>query len=441
MSDADQQKPGAQTEGQDPQGEVISRYEVVPYKEIAKDDELYSFRAAMPQFLPARAPGQAQPAAQTAAPAAPPAAQPPAQSAPAGKAAPAGQAAQAGQIPAQAPAQAVPPAQSAQPSPSAAPAQAGQIRQAPPLIPPGPPPLIEIPPPPKPPLDQKKLILFAGCGGIAVMLVGLLIYMAINKQDPIAPFVDLGQTNVASAGLAGRLIAKWDGAAQYELHIDPLSPQQAPGFAAVAVNPPRPLTIALRITSDSGSLLCQKEIVLPFNPVQDPDDALAQEFQPQKTFDGDTVQNVAGPDGQVEEILMSGPLTCPAKTYRAFATWQFTSSFPSVAEQQDWLRQQDALMEQLRRKSAQARANANIPRGLHLASPVDGDDVIVSDNPSHGTVATRAGRTFYIGRSGEMARAGWEVFPAVIHFHCDVKSSCVLTRPDTSTSITARLVH
>jgi hypothetical protein len=392
MSDANRHEPGAQTQDENAQAEPVSRYEVVPTKETASEADLYSFRSAMPQFLPSRAPGQppAQPAVQPAPSSTQPAA----------------------------------PAQPGQPAQPPDPAQLAALAQA-----------------TRPPLDQKKLLLFAGVGGIGFMLIALLIYLAANKQEAVAPFIDLGQANIASAGLAGRLIAKWDGAAQYELHIDPLSPQQAAGFAAVSVNPPHPLTIGLRITSNAGALLCQKEIVIPFNPVQDPGDALAQEFQPQKTFDGDTVQNVAGPDGQIVEIVMSGPLTCPAKVYRTFANWQFTSSFPSVADQQDWLRQQESLIAELRRKAAQAKANANIPRGLRLASPIDDDDVIVSDNPSHGTVTTRAGRTFFIGIHGTIGHAGWEVFPAPIHFHCDTKSNCVLTRPDSSVSLTARLVH
>jgi hypothetical protein len=417
MSEPERQQPNATKEGQEPPAEPVSRYEVVPYKDTASDADLYSFRSAMPQFLPSRTPGQAKAAAlaaqaaQAAAPAtaatvAPAAAQPgmPAESA------------------AQAPAQPI-----AQPDsqPDAAVVFA-PAAEAPAV---------------KPPLDQKKLILYAGVGGVGVVLMVLLLYMAINKQNPIQPYVDLGQTNIASAGLAGRLVAKWEGSASYELHIDPLSPQQAAGFAAVAVNPPHPLTIDLRIANDNGSVVCRKEIVIPFNPVQDPDDAVAQELQPQKTFDGDTVQNVAGPDGQLEEILMTGPLTCPEKAYRAFSNWQFTSSFPSVADQQDWLRQQDALVEDLRRKAAVAKANASMPRGLRLAAPVDGADVITSDNPSHGTVATRGGRSFYVGKNGEMARAGWFVFPATIHFHCDVKSNCVLSRPDVSTSLSARLLH
>jgi hypothetical protein len=394
MSNADRQEPGAQTQEEGAPSEPVSHYEVVPYKDSAKEADLYSFRSAMPQFLPSRQPSQGQAARPAAA---------------------ATQAAQPGQ-----------PVQAAQPG--GQPADPTQPAQ------PAPPSKFLV-------LDQKKLILYAGYGGMAFVLVALAIYLVANKQDPIAPFVDLGQANIASAGLAGRLIAKWDGAAQYELHIDPLSPQQAAGFGAVAINPPHPLQVDLHITNASGSTVCKKEILFPFNPVQNPEDALAQQFQPQKTFDGDTVQNVAGPDGEVVEIVLTGPLTCPAKAYRTFANWQFTSSFPSVYDQQEWLRQQEALIADLHRKAAEARANALIPPHLRLPAPIDGDDVIISDNPSHGTVTTRAGRTFYVGRSGAMGRAGWQIFPAAIHFHCDVKSNCVLTRPDASTSVSARLVR
>jgi hypothetical protein len=412
MSDADRPKPGAQTEKEDAQAEIVSRYEVVPYKEAADEADLYSFRSEMPQFLPSRPAGKPQPA----------------KTAPPAKAAPPPQPVQAAQaaVPAPTP-QPDQPELAGQPTP----AEVGDpVPSAGPLSP-----LARLG------LEPKKVFLIAGVAGCGILLTGMAFYLISRNQDPPLPFVDLGQSNIASAGLGGRLIAKWDGSASYELHIDPLTPQQIGGFSAVAVNPPHPITVDLQILNDSGRTVCQKEILFPFNPAPDPDSAAANEFQAQKTFDGDTVQNVADADGQLQEIVLSGPLTCPAKAYRAFSSWGFTSSFPSVGDQQDWLRSQDAIQSDLHRKAAQAHANALIPRGLRLASPVDGDDVIVSDNPSHGTVTTRAGRTFYVGRPGAMARAGWEVFPAVIHFHCDVKSNCVLTRPDAATSLTARLVH
>jgi hypothetical protein len=412
MSDADRQKPGAQSENENPQDDIVSRYEVVPYKEIANDADLYSFRSEMPQFLPSRPAGQPQPA-KTATP---PQAAPPTQAVPPG--------------PSGASAQSASPDPSVQPAPTEG-AQTGEPAQ----------PVVPLSPFARLGLDSRKIFLITGVAGGGILLTVLAFFLISQNQDPLLPFVDLGPTNIAAAGLSGRLIAKWDGSASYELHIDPLAPQQLGGFSAVAVNPPHPITVDLHILNASGRPVCQKEILFPFNPAPDPDSAAANEFQPQKTFDGDTVQNVADADGQLQEIVVSGPLTCPAKAYRAFSSWDFTSSFPSVSDQQDWLHSQDAVESDLRRKAAQAHANALIPRGLHLGSPVEGDDVIISDNPSHGTVTTRAGRTFYIGRPGAMGRAGWEVFPAVIHFHCDVKSNCVLTRPDASTSLSGRLIH
>src|SRR5580658_10410931 len=304
MSDADRQQPGAQSENENPQDEIVSRYEVVPYKETANDADLYSFRSEMPQFLPSRPAGPPQPA----------------KTAPPAKAAQPAQAVQPAQT--AAPAQSASPDQSAQPAPSEA-AQPGEPAQ----------PAVPLSPLARLGLDPKKAFLIAGLAGCGILLTGLAFFLISQNQDPPPPFVDLGPTNIASAGLSGRLIAKWDGSASYELHIDPLAPQQLGGFSAVAANPPHPITVALHILNASGRPVCQKEILFPFNPAPDPDLAAANEFQPQKTFDGDTVQNVADADGQLQEIVLSGPLTCPAKAYRTFSSWDFTSSFPSVSDQ------------------------------------------------------------------------------------------------------------
>ncbi len=59
-----------------------------------------------------------------------------------------------------------------------------------------------------------------------------------------------------------------------------------------------------------------------------------------------------------------------------------------------------------------------------LPAPIDGDsDVVVGDNPTRGTVETRAGREFFVGLGGLSTRGqGWGFFPAAIHFHCDVRN-------------------
>jgi hypothetical protein len=351
MSDADKPAPGEHADG----GEIVSRYEVVPYAEKTDDADLYSFRASMPAPAPA--------------------------------------------VPAPTPAQQ---------------AAAG----------------------------RKKILLIAGVAGLGLLFIALIAVIASNQQESAVPFIDLGANNVASAGLAGRLIVKWDGKSEYELHIDPLVPRQIPGFSAVASNPPHPISIDLRLKDVSGSVLCQKEILLPLDPAAQADPAQAQPLVPTQTVGGDIVQNVAGTDGQIGEMVINGQIPCPVKSYKRLASWDFASSFPTLAEQEDWMRHEQGVEAELQRKAAEARARAFIPHVRPLPAPIDGDDVIVFDNPSKGMVETRAGRVFFVGRDGLRGRApGWQIFPATIHFHCDVKANCVLTRADATTSLQARFVH
>jgi hypothetical protein len=349
MSDGERSVPGENADG-----EVVSRYEVVPFVEKAHDGDLYSFRGAMP------APAPAAPARS------------PAQNAMAGR---------------------------------------------------------------------RKIAWIAGVAGLASLFVAL-VTLIVNRQEPTLPFIDLGANNVASAGLAGRLIVKWDGKPEYELHIDPLVPQQISGFAAVAGNPPRPVSFDLQLKDASGAVLCRKEIVLAVDTGAQSNPEQAQPLVPTQTVGGDIVQNVAGTDGQINEMVINGQLPCPVKSYRRLASWDFASSFPTVAEQDDWLRHEQGVEAELRRKAAEERAKALIPRGRLLPAPIDGDDVIVFDNPSKGMVETKAGRLFYVGKDGLRGRApGWQIFPATIHFHCDTKANCVLTRASATTSLQARLVH
>ncbi len=76
-----------------------------------------------------------------------------------------------------------------------------------------------------------------------------------------------------------------------------------------------------------------------------------------------------------------------------------------------------------------------------LPVPIEGDDVIVADNPSRGTVETSGGRVFFLGVAGMRNRsAEWQVFPASIHFRCDKNGSCVLTRTGAHVSLQAWLM-
>jgi hypothetical protein len=306
----------------------------------------------------------------------------------------------------------------------------------------------EIPPPPPPPpptptqvvLEKNRTLLLALAGGLAVVLIMAVIAWVVMRDDEPPAYIDLGTSNITGAGLQGRLVARWLGSAAYELRIDPISTTQLAGFSAVADDPPHPLSVTIRF-KDASSIVCQKQILLPFNqqPLADPDHPTT--VLPQKTFDGDTVQNVVSASGKIAEIIISGPLNCPVKDYKRLEGWDFSSNYPIIAEQGDWLRHLETVLVDEHHRVAEMRARALIPRSVPLAAPIEGDDVIVSDNPSRGSVQTSSGKTFYIGRDALLAAHGWQVFPVAIHFRCDTRSICTLTRSGAAAPLEARLVR
>ncbi len=149
---------------------------------------------------------------------------------------------------------------------------------------------------------------------------------------------------------------------------------------------------------------------------------------------------MAGSDGQIAEITISGGLPCSLKAYQHLAGWDFFTNFPTVDDQEDWLRHENGLAGGRRPNSAGGRgAPLQVQR---LPAPIEGDDVIVGDNPSRGTVDTGGGRVFWVGANGMRNRAPeWQVFPAAIHFRCDKNGACVLTRVNSRTALQARLMR
>ena len=87
---------------------------------------------------------------------------------------------------------------------------------------------------------------------LVLVVLALLLIPKMAKSNPPAQYIDLGTRRFDSAGLGGRLIARWEGNAGYQLYIDPLDPQQTAQFQAVAVNPPHPLTLVLRLLNSEG---------------------------------------------------------------------------------------------------------------------------------------------------------------------------------------------
>ncbi len=284
------------------------------------------------------------------------------------------------------------------------------------------------------------ILFILALGALAVLIVPKLTK---SKAPPL--YVDLGTRRFDSAGLGARLIARWEGSSGYQLYIDPLDPQHTAGFQAVTVNPPHPVSVVIRLLDNTGAVACQKEVVLPApggssgSTSSSSSDALI----PMQTTTGDTVQNIAGPDGQIAEVTITGGLPCSEKQYQSIAAWEFFTNFPTLDEQDDWLKHH-ALNSSANGRKAHGSAGGGLgfsARALHLPAAIDDDDVIVGDNPGQGTLDTQGGRVFLVGVIGMRNRsAEWQVFPAAVHFHCDKNGSCVLTRVNSRTTLQARLV-
>ncbi len=295
--------------------------------------------------------------------------------------------------------------------------------------------------------DPKKAKSRRAIAYLPILLILVLVALAIlvipkvtkSKAPPL--YVDLGTRRFDAAGLGARLIARWEGTAAYQLYIDPADPQQAADFQAVTVNPPHPVSIDIRLLDASGTIACQKEVVLPTPaPPADSSDP-SNVLLPMRTTSGDTVQNIAGPDGQIAEVTITGGLPCSLKQYQSLAGWQFYTNFPSLDEQDDWLRHQKGHDAASARRSQYGGGPGSTPRIQRLPAPIDGDDVIVGDNPVLGTVDTQEGRVFLVGATGIRNRsAEWQVFPAAIHFRCENTGTCVLTRVNSRTTLQARLI-
>jgi hypothetical protein len=286
------------------------------------------------------------------------------------------------------------------------------------------------------PVPLTGILLVAGL--LALVAFAIVAAPSLFQPKPPVPYIDMGSQRYDPAGLSGRLIARWEqqSGGSYQFFLDPIDPQQIASFAAVAQDPSRQLSVTLRFRDAAGLVACQKQILFPASVAHTPGTKFIAPREPQQTQTGDTVVNMTGQDGQIAEIDLTGPLPCGPKAYASFNSWDFFTNFPTVAEQDDWLRHEKA--PHLKGNGRNAEQSAQIQR---LPTGIEGDDVIVADNPSHGTIETSAGRVFFLGVTSMQNRtADWQVFPAPIHFRCDKNGSCVLTRPNSHVSMQARLM-
>ncbi len=295
---------------------------------------------------------------------------------------------------------------------------------------------------------------------LASILVGLI---ALNrpKKGPQFDADDLGAGIFKAAGLRGHLITRWSGKAQYQLEIKPLDPQQSAEFAFVVANPPKPLTLTIRILDAAGFTLCSKAILFHFDPTRVQSASahsshpvgkaaakaaaeqaelqlqLAQELQREQGKD--IFQNQLNADGGIEAINAQGDLPCSAKDYKHIDYWDFATDFPTLEEQDALIRNKKEMQDQQTRASWLA-AKQKAAKKFVSAFYVQGDEHVSGYDSSRSLLVVGPGRSFFIDRKiDQPVAAGWAADSSLIHYKCDQRASCVLTHSGTSTVIYGRL--
>jgi hypothetical protein len=260
------------------------------------------------------------------------------------------------------------------------------------------------------------------------ILVGLLLALVIGvfliclagckmSPDPNA-FQDLGKGISNATGLKGSLKTRWDGkAAQYQLEIEPIDPLQSAGFSYVTANPPGPLSLHIKLLDATGYAVCGKDVFFPFGRLNS--------GQADRESGQDVLQTAIGDDGKVVSLSAQGILPCTPAQYKQADYWDFSTDFPTLAEQ-DALRRRPAELKaklEAQKRALLERQKAGLP-----AFYMEGDDQADGYDASHEVLQTR-NKSFLVAGQGQQTTASlWASTGVLIRYKCDQRALCVLTK-------------
>ncbi len=288
--------------------------------------------------------------------------------------------------------------------------------------------------------------------GLGILFGITVAIISWNVSNPTGPY-DLGYAFATGPGLKGHLFLEWDRKLRYRLSFEPSDPDHLTGFSLAAANSPRPLAITIQLQNAEGFVLCTKDILLKYDAgkaaalAERNPEALARVSSAKDLFGGrltpgmdsaqwnamevareqgkDIFQNQVGPSGRVEAIKAEGVLPCPENAYQTTTSWNVTSNFPSVAEQEEL------------RKLTLPRTNGALAekkiatKAAPKVSPfyIEGDDAFAAYDPSTGMIEAVSGRRFQIDKTSGEANALKTVdFPVTVHYKCDQAANCTITR-------------
>jgi hypothetical protein len=295
-------------------------------------------------------------------------------------------------------------------------------------------------------LAQNPLVRFAAIGLLAGVIFGaILIGFSFLFAGPAEPY-DLKTQTSDATGLTGHLYTKWeDRKLQYRLSFVPSYPDQRSILSSTIGDPPHPLSISIQLKDAMGFALCSNEILLPYNPPPPasgdaksgppaPDPA-QQAAERQREQGKDVFAVRSGPDGKIDSLDAQGVMPCSSDAFGKVVGWGFTTTIPSLAEQNDLLKQKEK--QTLAQRNTVAHKNAPRRPEKTLFFSIEGDDSIVGFDTTTGTLESSSGESFFVDPGASMA--GWQNFPIQIHYRCDQSSSCTVTRVGSGAFLHARL--
>lgn len=324
--------------------------------------------------------------------------------------------------------------------------------------------------PTTPQMTKKPFPLVLVGFGVLALIVVALLFMNRPKPDTTTPAGDLGQGINAASGLRGHLVTQWTGdkrtgKLQYQLRIEAMLASEAAGFALVAARPPAPYDVNIRLVDNNGFALCGKQILFHFDPTRSAPPPLPAPQPKGKKVDPakieadrqaqvqslqaaeadrergkDMFESLAGSDGMVNAVSAQGDLPCTADAYKRADYWDFTTSFPTIPEQEA-LRDPTATKAKLDRElQDKARPTHRKPTKPQSAFYIQGDDRIMGYDPARSLLQGEAGKSFLIDKKIDQSTAvRWASNHSIIHYRCDQHTSCALTAAGGLSAVHARL--
>lgn len=303
---------------------------------------------------------------------------------------------------------------------------------------------------------------YAAAGvGLGILLVAIIAVFSSLTAPPNGRY-DLGSVTSSAAGLEGHLFIQWDKRLEYRLTFKPSDPDRQAAFALAVAKSPRPLSIEIRLLDSGAFVLCSKQIVLEYDPrnaaalagsapasaAGDTDAGTSSSDQPAQETDfaqldaqeaareqgKDIFRTQIDANGQLVAIQAQGNLSCSAEAYEKAASWGFLATFPSIAEQDEWIQRQQEIKANAERPSPAEVASTRKRMAAKAAARVlpfsmEGDDSIVDFDVSRGMIQTRGRKTFFVDKTiAAAADSSWQDYPVSIHYRCDQTASCTLKR-------------